>query len=102
MEMMQTLKSNNVTFVNPHEVPICQEKGVPVLDVRTAEQYSKVCRYCVCHLHGSQLTLCGSDSLRPYLVAAIHAMWMDTARLSYIQMAVVSILPFLLCSPGLR
>lgn len=40
--MMQTLKSNNVTFVNPHEVPICQEKGIPVLDVRTVEQYEKV------------------------------------------------------------
>lgn len=42
MEMMQTLKSKDVTFVNPHEVPICQEKGIPVLDVRTVDQYDKV------------------------------------------------------------
>lgn len=44
--MMQVLKSKDVTFVNPHEVPICQEKGIPVLDVRTVEQYDKVRIFC--------------------------------------------------------
>lgn len=42
MRMMQTLKSNNVTMINAHEVKMAQEKGVSVLDVRTAKQYEKV------------------------------------------------------------
>jgi hypothetical protein len=42
LEMMQTLKENGVTLINPHEVPICQEKGIPVLDVRTIKQYEEV------------------------------------------------------------
>lgn len=43
LEMINTLKSNDVTFINPHEVKISQDKGVSVLDVRTAKQYEQVC-----------------------------------------------------------
>ena len=42
MRMMQTLKSNKVSMINAHEVKMAQEKGVSVLDVRTAKQYEKV------------------------------------------------------------
>ena len=52
MRMMQTLKSNNVTMINAHEVKMAQEKGVNVLDVRTAKQYEEVShsnRFCLIH-----------------------------------------------------
>jgi hypothetical protein len=42
LEMINTLKANQVTLINPHEVKISQEKGVQVLDVRTEKQYKEV------------------------------------------------------------
>lgn len=62
MRMMQTLKSNNVTMINAHEVKMAQEKGVSVLDVRTAKQYEKVsfrsCSYVVKEVCDVQQLFC--------------------------------------------
>jgi hypothetical protein len=42
-EMMNMLKERGVSMINPHEVPISQEKGIPLIDVRTTEQFEQVC-----------------------------------------------------------